>query len=487
MEASEHNSWQSDRATLVSERLLLCRLGGLCIQQIQDLIQWHTISHVVLCGSCELDEHVGIATKAVSSCGSQVTLHVAIVGSKASQAFRDVLENAHESIARVLFDELAGSVLVACSTGSSYSAVVVIAHLMLEHGRGPDLVFREVSHCHWCIWLNTFLINELLHLWQCMIGKAGRGTTSEASQMAIAKHMATHSAWATARNSHCERPWEAVEAAWDAAVSGEGERKSFVNGNLLIESTFQQCMDRVLETRGQCKMPTSLAKHPRQGSGSVGTSEDADVVSQVDVGLSTPLIVIEQGCVVRSLVFASEYGHQLWPAGHALAVGLAQDLVLPLGALIDKAVLEIGAGVGLPGIVAARKGARSVWLTDQREIVGLMTKNAQANGLGDIIRCAELDWLNVSASPAASVRFDYVIAADVVYAQHMDDFAKALVELVPTGTTLLLAYTKRPGCETVLREQILARFQDVRCVALKAGEFVRSDAEIYILRGYSAS
>src|SRR5436305_1309421 len=50
------------------------------------------------------------------------------------------------------------------------------------------------------------------------------------------------------------------------------------------------------------------------------------------------------------------YGVALWPS----AIALAHEIAVRAGDFLGRTVLELGAGTGLPGIVAATLGARVV-------------------------------------------------------------------------------------------------------------------------------
>jgi predicted nicotinamide N-methyase len=99
------------------------------------------------------------------------------------------------------------------------------------------------------------------------------------------------------------------------------------------------------------------------------------------------------------------YGLELWPA----AVMLAADIAAQEPGH-DRDALELGAGLGLVGMVAARAGWR-VRVTDHEPTaLAFAAYNASANGV-DVHEFALLDW----KEPPGDRRYDRVFAADVLY------------------------------------------------------------------------
>ena len=124
------------------------------------------------------------------------------------------------------------------------------------------------------------------------------------------------------------------------------------------------------------------------------------------------------------------YGVALWPA----ALALAHDLVARADALAGRTVLELGAGTGLPGIVAASLGARVVQ-TDRHELpMAVARRNAERNGVAGIEhRLADwTDW-------GDAARYDWIVGSDVLYSDAMHPHLRAILDanLAPGGRVLL--------------------------------------------------
>ncbi|XP_062866486.1 uncharacterized protein LOC134329221 [Trichomycterus rosablanca] len=136
------------------------------------------------------------------------------------------------------------------------------------------------------------------------------------------------------------------------------------------------------------------------------------------------------------------HGAIIWPASLALCRYL--DVNRETLDLTDKAVLEIGAGTGLVSIVASLLGSW-VTATDLPDVLGNLRSNLCRNTRG---RCrytpqaAALLWgYNLEQTfPRSVYRYDYVLAADVVY--HHDFLAELLATMrhfCQPGTTLIWA------------------------------------------------
>jgi 2-polyprenyl-3-methyl-5-hydroxy-6-metoxy-1,4-benzoquinol methylase len=104
-------------------------------------------------------------------------------------------------------------------------------------------------------------------------------------------------------------------------------------------------------------------------------------------------------------------GMALWKGSELLAKYLMQHSEM----IQSKSVLELGAGLGLCGIVAHHMGAASVLVTDGvPEVVEYLEYNVQHNQIHNTILKADiLQWdRNLDAFPQ---QYDCILAADCVY------------------------------------------------------------------------
>ena len=128
------------------------------------------------------------------------------------------------------------------------------------------------------------------------------------------------------------------------------------------------------------------------------------------------------------------YGVALWPAAIALAHEVAARAEAAGDAFGGTRALELGAGTGLPGIVAASFGARVVQ-TDRHELAMHICKaNGERNG-ARTIEYRQADW----ADWADAARYDLILGSDVLYAATMHPHLRRIFEtsLAPGGRLLL--------------------------------------------------
>ncbi|XP_010984341.3 putative methyltransferase-like protein 21E [Camelus dromedarius] len=112
------------------------------------------------------------------------------------------------------------------------------------------------------------------------------------------------------------------------------------------------------------------------------------------------------------------YGAVVWPSALVLCYFLETNV--KQYNMVDKNVIEIGAGTGLVSIVASLLGAH-VTATDLPELLGNLQYNISRNTkmkCKHLPQVKELSWgIALDKNfPRSSSNFDYILAADVVYA-----------------------------------------------------------------------
>jgi predicted nicotinamide N-methyase len=149
------------------------------------------------------------------------------------------------------------------------------------------------------------------------------------------------------------------------------------------------------------------------------------------------------------------YWAELWPSGVALAayVGGLE--------LRGRRVLELGAGLGLPSLAAALRGA-DVLATDWAEdAVALLRANAERNRVP--LRAEVARWDEPAAFGAG---WDVVLAADVLYEQRNAEQLLVLLPQLQAGE-ILLAEPGRPFAKDFLArwdvEEVGERLYRLRC------------------------
>lgn len=105
---------------------------------------------------------------------------------------------------------------------------------------------------------------------------------------------------------------------------------------------------------------------------------------------------------------ALPYGVVFWPA----AIALAHEIAARADGFRGMRVLELGAGTGLPGIVAASLGA-DVLQTDRHAMaMSVCKRNGARNGV-ESIRHRLVDWTEWEDE----VRYDWIIGSDILYGE----------------------------------------------------------------------
>jgi predicted nicotinamide N-methyase len=129
------------------------------------------------------------------------------------------------------------------------------------------------------------------------------------------------------------------------------------------------------------------------------------------------------------------YWAELWPSGLALARALPASLA-------GVRAVELGAGLGVPSLVAAARGAAVTAVDWAGDAIDLLRENAARNRLALAVELA--DWRRFEG------RYDLALAADVLYEERN---VAPLLELLPrVAPEVLLAEPGRPPAVAFLAE-----------------------------------
>ena len=136
------------------------------------------------------------------------------------------------------------------------------------------------------------------------------------------------------------------------------------------------------------------------------------------------------------------YWAVLWRSGVALARKLDGT---PVSALRDLRVVELGCGLGLPSLVAARAGATVLATDAEPEALSLLERNASENALD--LETMRVDW----AQPERLVErgpFDLVLGADLLYEDAAVEHLRSLMPRL--AAQAWLADPGRPTADALL-------------------------------------
>jgi len=148
-------------------------------------------------------------------------------------------------------------------------------------------------------------------------------------------------------------------------------------------------------------------------------------------------------------------GFLLWDSAVHMSEYLAQHREIVFG----KTVLELGCGLGLPGFVSARLGAKKVGLTDRPLVAKLCEKGIKLNELDnhsgeeeeDSVFAEALEWRDGDVRELKQRQFhdqlDVIIACDCVFAPLFGD-SFLLLNMLEVLTTTNATNTSCSTCST---------------------------------------
>lgn len=128
---------------------------------------------------------------------------------------------------------------------------------------------------------------------------------------------------------------------------------------------------------------------------------------------------------------------KIWEASVLLASYLSRLPPNP-----QKTMLELGSGLGMAGIAAAKAGHHISMSERNPDALNFARANALINGLPSL-PVERMDW----QAPQLENRFDYIVGSEIVYQPEAIDCLEALFEryLNPDGTIILVEAVRATG------------------------------------------
>jgi predicted nicotinamide N-methyase len=159
---------------------------------------------------------------------------------------------------------------------------------------------------------------------------------------------------------------------------------------------------------------------------------------------------------------------KLWEASLMLA-----DIMASMPAKPGQTLLELGAGLGAPGLVAAARGYQVTLSDYEPHILDFQRVSAAANGLTEV-DFRMIDWKKPPAIPP----FDVIIGAEILF---RDEFFQPLLDvfnkyLAPQGTIYLAHDGRRKSLP-----KFLDRAQQDYQIAVSARKMKSEEGELTII------
>ena len=172
-----------------------------------------------------------------------------------------------------------------------------------------------------------------------------------------------------------------------------------------------------------------------------------------------------ESAMVHNQVTANADGYlptwtDLWPASRMLAKAVLREPWAD-----GLTALELGCGLGLPGVAALSRGLRVIFSDRDLSALRFAKTNALLNGRTNF-ELLPLDW----RYPPARLSVPVVLASDLVYERHhVEPLASLIARVLAPGGVCLLTDQDRPPAP-YLREQLAVNGLTFTSEMMRAGE-----------------
>jgi len=135
------------------------------------------------------------------------------------------------------------------------------------------------------------------------------------------------------------------------------------------------------------------------------------------------------------------YWADIWPSAHGAAQWIWEHL-----SFNGDALIELGAGLGLPGIVCGLKGARVTFSDFNPLALELAATNAKRNNLA-VFSTLQADWRTYQPQQ----KYNWVLGSDIFYDPKLNVHLLQLIpKLIAPGGCILAAHPGRPATSEFL-------------------------------------
>lgn len=161
-------------------------------------------------------------------------------------------------------------------------------------------------------------------------------------------------------------------------------------------------------------------------------------------GLEVPMVVVDD---VEALITDPSdedkipLWAEIWPAARGLARYIWENLDLS-----GLKVMELGSGLGLPGVVCGLKGGQITFSDYQQDALDISCRNAGINGLTGV-RSHLGDWRDFRHIE----RYDWIVGSDILYDPKFHVFLRRIFSenTAPAGGILVSHPGRKPTFEFI--------------------------------------
>lgn len=173
-----------------------------------------------------------------------------------------------------------------------------------------------------------------------------------------------------------------------------------------------------------------------------------DLIASVDEAVDELCALGERGVDSAEILRLTPYFGTLWPSARGLARWLGEHPTWLRG----QTVLELGCGLALPSLVAARLGARVVALDCHPDVPLFLARNAALSQVQ--VEVLQVDWREPGQLAALQRELgdiDLIVGSDLIYeAELATSLPVALDALCRAGARALLADPGRPHLQATV-------------------------------------